>query len=223
MTRNFRQGIWFAWLLGLAMPIWAAQQPTFTSRQPATVEGTLNFARMQYWIETATGEHIMLTPEEEDEPLLLKKISQPVSLNGFKDTYSDGSIYFVPTFAPTPSSSSPFTIVKNDDYSIEIQQGEEVLQRTEEYDAIKIKHQLPLPNGQAVLFELYSGGVACPLLYQLAVAQQGALTMLSRPFGTCSDLGKFSHDANGFALDLPGNPSERWVWDSSSMTLRKQS
>ena len=47
--------------------------------------------------------------------------------------------------------------------------------------------------------------------------------MLSRPFGTCSDLGKFSHDANGFALDLPGNPSERWVWDSSSMTLRKQS
>ncbi|WP_323078745.1 hypothetical protein [Aeromonas hydrophila] len=98
-----------------------------------------------------------------------------------------------------------------------------MLLRTDEYDAIKLTHRLPLANGQAVLFELHSGGVACPVLYQLAVAQTGVLTMLSQPFGTCSDEGKLTPAPNGFTLDLPGNPRQRWVWDTNSLTLRKQS
>ena len=90
-------------------------------------------------------------------------------------------------------------------------------------EVCKLTHRLPLANGQVVLFELHSGGVACPVLYQLAVAQTGALTMLSQPFGTCSDEGKLTPAPNGFTLDLPGNPGQRWVWDASSLTLRKQS
>ncbi|ATM01022.1 hypothetical protein CK910_23000 [Aeromonas sp. CA23] len=180
---------------------------------------------MQFWIETSKGERIMLMPLDEDEPRLIPKVSQPVALNGFILTYSDGSRYFEPSFAPasTASTTTSFTIVKNDDDSIEIRHGGEVLLRTDEYDAIKLTHRLPLANGQAVLFELHSGGVACPALYQLAVAQTGALTMLSQPFGTCSDEGKLTPAPNGFTLDLPGNPRQRWVWDASSLTLRKQS
>ena len=113
--------------------------------------------------------------------------------------------------------------MKNNDDSIEIRYGGDVLLRTDEYDAIKLTHRLPLANGQAVLFELHSGGVACPVLYQLAVAQTGALTMLSQPFGTCSDEGKLTPAPNSFTLDLPGNPRQRWVWEANSLTLRKQS
>jgi hypothetical protein len=228
MTENIKLALWCTWLSLLALPTWAAPQltvPTVTKRVPANVEGTLNFASMQFWIETSKGDRIMLMPLDEDEPTLIPSVSQPVALNGFMLTYSDGSRYFEPSFAPasTASSAVSFTIVKNEDDSIEIRHGGEVLLRTDEYDAIKLTHRLPLANGQAVLFELHSSGVACPVLYQLAVAQTGALTMLSSPFGTCSDEGKLTHTPNGFILDLPGNPRQRWVWDASSLTLRKQS
>lgn len=228
MTEKIKLALWCTWLSLFALPTWAAPQftvPTVTKRVPANVEGTLNFASMQFWIETSKGERIMLMPLDEDEPRLIPSVSQPVALNGFMLTYSDGSRYFEPSFvsASAASSTTSFTIVKNDDDSIEIRHGGEVLLRTDEYDAIKLTHRLPLVNGQAVLFELHSGGVACPVLYQLAVAQTGVLTMLSQPFGTCSDEGKLTREPNGFTLDLPGNPRQRWVWDASSLTLRKQS
>ena len=228
MTEKIKLALWCTWLSLLALPTCAAPQftvPTVTKRVPANVEGTLNFASMQFWIETSKGERIMLMPLDEDEPRLIPSVSQAVALNGFMLTYSDGSRYFEPSFAPASvaSSTTSFTIVKNGDDSIEIRHGGEVLLRTDEYDAIKLTHSLPLANGQAVLFELHSGGVACPVLYQLAVVQAGALTMLSQPFGTCSDEGKLTREPNDFTLDLPGNPSQRWVWDASSLTLRKQS
>ncbi|MGY4023350.1 hypothetical protein [Aeromonas sobria] len=228
MTEKIRLALWCTWLSLFALPTWAAPEftvPTVTKRVPANVEGILNFASMQFWIETSKGERIMLMPLDEDEPTLIPSVSQPVALNGFMLTYSDGSRYFEPSFAPASAASSTtsFTIVKNDDDSIEIRHGGEVLLRTDEYDAIKLTHRLPLANGQAVLFELNSGGVACPVLYQLAVVQTGALTMLSSPFGTCSDEGKLTSEPNGFILDLPGNPRQRWVWDANSLTLRKQS
>ncbi|HHQ4520164.1 hypothetical protein ACK4A2_15855 [Aeromonas veronii] len=228
MTEKIKLALWCTWLSLFALPTCAAPLftvPTVTKRVPANVEGTLNFASMQFWIETSKGERIMLMPLDEDEPRLIPSVSQPVALNGFMLTYSDGSRYFEPSFASASAASSTtsFTIVKNDDDSIEIRHGGEVLLRTDEYDAIKLTHRLPLVNGQAVLFELHSGGVACPVLYQLAVAQTGVLTMLSQPFGTCSDEGKLTREPNGFTLDLPGNPRQRWVWDASSLTLRKQS
>ena len=228
MTEKIKLALWCTWLSLFALPIWAAPQftvPTVTTRVPANVEGTLNFASMQFWIATSKGDRIMLMPLEEDEPQLIPSITQQVSLNGFMLTYSDGSRYFEPSFAAAPAASSTasFTIVKNDDDSIDIWNGDEVLLRTDKYDAIKLTHRLPLANGLAVLFELHSGGVACPVLYQLAVAQTGVLTMLSPPFGTCSDEGKLTPDPNGFTLDLPGNPRQRWVWDANSLTLRKQS
>ncbi|BCK64804.1 hypothetical protein KAM338_27480 [Aeromonas caviae] len=228
MTEKIKLALWCTWLSLLALPTWAAPEftvPTVTKRVLANVEGTLNFASMQFWIATSKGDRIMLMPQEEDEPQLIPSITQQVSLNGFMLTYSDGSRYFEPSFAAVPAASSTasFTIVKNDDDSIDIWNGDEVLLRTDKYDAIKLTHRLPLANGLAVLFELHSGGVACPVLYQLAVAQTGVLTMLSPPFGTCSDEGKLTPDPNGFTLDLPGNPRQRWVWDANSLTLRKQS
>lgn len=228
MTEKIKLALWCTWLSLFALPTWAAPQftaPTVTKRVPASVEGTLNFASMQFWIETSKGERIMLMPLDEDEPTLIPSVSQSVSLNGFMLIYSDGSRYFEPSFAPASAASSTtsFTIVKNYDDSIDIRHGDELLLRTDEYDAIKLTHRLPLANGQTVLFELHSGGVACPVLYQLAVAQTGVLTMISQPFGTCSDEGKLTSEPNGFTLDLPGNPRQRWVWDANSLTLRKQS
>ncbi|WP_323078449.1 hypothetical protein [Aeromonas hydrophila] len=103
MTENIKLALWCTWLSLFALPAWAAPQftvPTVTKRVPANVDGTLNFASMQFWIETSKGERIMLMPLDEDEPRLIPRVSQPVSLNGFMLTYSDGSRYFEPSFAP---------------------------------------------------------------------------------------------------------------------------
>ncbi|WP_376869285.1 hypothetical protein AB5G97_02660 [Aeromonas veronii] len=128
MTERIKLALWCTWLSLFALPTWAAPQftvPTVTKRVPANIEGTLNFASMQFWIETSKGERIMLMPLDEDEPRLIPKVSQPVALNGFMLTYSDGSRYFEPSFAPVSAASSTtsFTIVKNGDDNIEIRHG----------------------------------------------------------------------------------------------------
>ena len=65
MTENIKLALWCTWLSLFALPAWAAPQftvPTVTKRVPANVDGTLNFASMQFWIETSKGERIMLMP-----------------------------------------------------------------------------------------------------------------------------------------------------------------
>lgn len=81
-------------------------------------------------------------------------------------------------------------------------------------------HQFVIPDGQVALLELFTG-VGCPVLYQLIVVRQNTPSMISGTFGTCSDLGKLSHDAKGFTLDLPGNPREMWIWDNEHLNVFK--
>ena len=189
------------------------------SKIPTTLSGTLGYASLQYWIEVPGKGNVELLTDADDEGGLIELVGKQVSLNGAMVTYSNGSVYFEPKFsAPT---SPGLSISQQDDGTIEVANGEQVLLSTDMYHSITIKHEQPLAQGKAVLLELNTGGVACPVLYQLAVIRSDALPLLTPTFGTCSDLGKLKHDTNGFTLALPGNPAETWAWDSRTLTLHK--
>ncbi|UNP89285.1 hypothetical protein MNZ22_02090 [Aeromonas encheleia] len=158
--------------------------------------------------------------DDEAYAALIDLVGTQVSLDGAMVTYTDGSVYFQPKLK---KPSATFTVRKNDDVNFDVLLNGELLTHHDSYAGVAVTHQFAIPDGQVALIELFSGGVGCPVLYQLVLARQDSPTMISTEFGTCSDQGKLSPGTNGFTLDLPGNPSERWVWDASSLTLRKQS
>ena len=164
-------------------------------------------------------ENVELLTDADDEETLIELVGKQVSLNGAMVTYSNGSVYFEPKFS-APASPG-LSISPQDDGTIVVTNGEQVLLNTDMYHSITIKHEQPLTQGKAVLLELNTGGFGCPMLYQLAVIRSDTLPLLTPTFGTCSDLGKLKHDTNGFTLALPGNPAETWVWDSHTLTLHK--
>lgn len=195
--------------------------PTVVSSKQSQIEGTLQYASLKYWVETVSGQQVELLAKEADEPHLMNLVAQHITLTGTLKTYSNGGVYFEPTLSAP--ASADIAINPQDDGTIVVAHGEQVLLSTDMYHSITINHEQPLAQGKAVLLELNSGGIACPVLYQLAVIRPDALPLLTPTFGTCSDLGKLKHDANGFTLVLPGNPAETWAWDSRTMALRKQS
>lgn len=198
-----------------------ASELELESKVPATLEGTLGYADMKYWVEVPDKGNVELMPKEQDEEALMKLIDKHVSFQGAILTYSNGSRYFEPKLASQPKSSN-FIVKKADNAPFEIYFGDRLVRRTDEYQFLSIAHQMDIPEGKVALLELGSGGVACPTLYQLIVVKINTPAMLSEEFGTCSDEGKLSPSANGFTLTLPGNPAETWKWDPTAMTVIQQ-
>ncbi|WP_265420804.1 hypothetical protein [Aeromonas salmonicida] len=190
------------------------------TKVPATLSGKLGYASMKYWVEVPGQGDVEIWTDDEAYAALLDLVGTQVSLEGAMVTFTDGSVYFQPKLA---KASAGFTVRKNDEVNFDVLLNGELLTHHDSYAGVDVAHQFAIQGGQVGLIELFSGGVGCPVLYQLVVARQDSPTMISTEFGTCSDQGKLSPDTNGFTLNLPGNPSERWAWDASSLTLRKQS
>ncbi|MGL5307606.1 MAG: hypothetical protein ACRC9Y_15965 [Aeromonas veronii] len=190
------------------------------TKVPATLSGKLSYASMKFWVEVSGKDAVELWFNDEDYTALMELVGAQVALDGSMVTYTDGSVYFQPKLAKAPAG---FTVRKNDEVNFDVLLNGELLTHHDSYASVDVAHQFAIQGGQVALIELFTGGVGCPVLYQLVVARQDSPTMISTEFGTCSDQGKLSPDTNGFTLNLPGNPSERWAWDASSLTLRKQS
>ncbi|MFM5023291.1 hypothetical protein ACEUDO_20560 [Aeromonas rivipollensis] len=190
------------------------------TKVPASLSGKLSYASMKYWVEVPGQGNVEIWTDDEAYAALIDLVGTQVSLEGAMVTFTDGSVYFQPKLA---KPSTGFTVRKNDEVNFDVLLNGEPLTHHDSYAGVDVAHQFAIPDGQVALIELFSGGVGCPVLYQLVVARQDSPTMISTEFGTCSDLGKLSPEPNGFTLNLPGNPSERWLWDTSSLTLRKQS
>ncbi|BCK64780.1 hypothetical protein KAM338_27240 [Aeromonas caviae] len=190
------------------------------TKVPATLSGKLSYASMKFWVEVSGKDAVELWFNDEDYTALMELVGTQVAFDGSMVTYTNGSVYFQPKLA---KASAGFTVRKNDEVNFDVLFNGELLTHHDSYTGVAVAHQFAIPDGQVALIELFSGGVGCPVLYQLVVARQDSPTMTSEAFGTCSDLGKLSPTTNGFTLNIPGNPSERWVWDASSLTLRKSS
>ncbi len=208
-------------LLSCSMATFAADGALeIETKMPASLSGKLGYASMKYWVEVPGQGAVEIWTDDEAYAALIDLVGTQVSLEGAMVTFTDGSVYFQPKLA---QASAGFTVRKNDEVNFDVLLNGELLTHHDSYAGVDVAHQFAIQGGQVALIELFSGGVGCPVLYQLVVARQDSPTMISSEFGTCSDQGKLSPDTNGFTLNLPGNPSERWVWDASSLTLRKQS
>lgn len=190
------------------------------TKVPANLSGKLSYASMKYWVEVPGQGDVEIWTDDEAYAALIDLVGTQVSLEGAMVTFTDGSVYFQPKLT---KPSTGFAVRKNDEVNFDVLLNGELLTHHDSYAGVDVAHQFAIPGGQAALIELFSGGVGCPVVYQLVVTRQDSPTMISTEFGTCSDQGKLSTAPNGFTLSLPGNPSERWVWDTSSLTLRKQS
>ncbi|WP_323884614.1 hypothetical protein [Aeromonas caviae] len=220
ITRMLRAAT-LGFLLSCSMATFAADGALeIETKVPATLSGKLSYASMKYWVEVPGQGDVEIWTDDEAYAALLDLVGTQVSLEGAMVTFTDGSVYFQPKLA---KASAGFTVRKNDEVNFDVLLNGERLTHHDSYAGVDVAHQFAIPGGQVALIELFSGGVGCPVLYQLVVARQDSPTMISTEFGTCSDQGKLSPQPNGFSLNLPGNPSERWAWDTSSLTLRKQS
>ncbi len=190
------------------------------TKVPATLSGKLSYASMKFWVEVSGKDAVELWFNDEDYTALMELVGTQVAFDGSMVTYTNGSVYFQPKLA---KASAGFTVRKNDEVNFDVLLNGELLTHHDSYAGVDVAHQFAIPDGQVALIELFSGGVGCPVLYQLVVARQDSPTMTSEAIGTCSDLGKLSPTTNGFTLNLPGNPDQRWVWDSRSLILRKSS
>ena len=214
------------------------------TKVPATLSGKLSYASMKFWVEVSGKDAVELWFNDEDYTALMELVGTQVAFDGSMVTYTNGSVYFQPKLV---KASAGFTVRKNDELNFDVLLNGELLTHHDSYAGVDVAHQFAIPDGKAALLELFSGGVACPVLYQLVITRKDSLTMMelfsggvgcpvlyqlvvvrqdsptmmSEAFGTCSDLGKLSPTTNGFTLNLPGNPSERWVWDINSVMLRK--
>ena len=188
------------------------------TKVPATLSGKLSYASMKFWVEVSGKDAVELWFNDEDYTALMELVGTQVAFDGSMVTYTNGSVYFQPKLA---NASAGFTVRKNDELNFDVLLNGELLTHHDSYAGVDVAHQFAIPDGKAALLELFSGGVACPVLYQLVITRKDSLTMMSEVFGTCSDQGKLSSHSNSFTLELPGNPSERWVWDINSVMLRK--
>lgn len=97
---------------------------------------------MQFWIETSKGERIMLMPLDEDGATAHSHYHPA----GFTERFYADLFRWQPLLRAflfaTASSTASFTIMKNDEDSIELRYGDEVLLRTDEYDTIKLTHRI---------------------------------------------------------------------------------
>jgi len=167
-----------ATLLSCSVSVFAADPALqIESKIPTTLSGTLGYASLKYWIEVPGKENVELLTDANDDEMLIELVGKQVSLSGAMVTYSNGSVYFEPKFsAPT---SPGLSVSQQDDGTIVVANGEQVLLSTDMYHSITIKHEQPLAQGKAVLLELNTGGVGCPMLYQLAIIRPDALPLLT--------------------------------------------
>lgn len=174
------------------------------TKVPATLSGKLSYASMKFWVEVSGKDAVELWFNDEDYTALMELVGTQVAFDGSMVTYTNGSVYFQPKLA---KASAGFTVRKNDEVNFDVLLNGELLTHHDSYAGVDVAHQFAIPDGQVALIELFSGGVGCPVLYQLVVARQDSPTMTSEAIGTCSDLGKLSPTTNGFTLNLPAIPT----------------
>ena len=192
------------------------------SKSPGQLVGTLQYASMKFWVEIPGKESMALWPKEKDEQALMEMIGKQVSLDGSVLIYSNGSRYFEPKLTTSTPATLNFSLKKTDDLVYEIYLNDKMISSTDSYQYLEIEYQFDIPGGKVALLALGSGGVACPALYQVLVAQTNTPVMTSEVFGTCSDSGQLSKLKDGFTLSLPGNPAETWRWEPALKTVVKQ-
>ncbi|KJF80575.1 hypothetical protein UA31_16520 [Photobacterium angustum] len=186
---------------------------------PTTLTGKLNYATLNYWVDTPDGHRYELLINETNEPFIMDKVGEKITLNGAVLTYSDKSQFFQPKFERAPQAK-PLILTKgtNDD-AASLYLDSNKIYTSEEYVDVGVEKEFPISNGKVSLVWLSTGGTACPAMFMYVVARQNSLPLMTSEFGNCSDIPTITNNKKEITVSLPGNPAQTWAFDLSDFRL----
>ncbi|WP_238030096.1 MULTISPECIES: hypothetical protein [unclassified Photobacterium] len=186
---------------------------------PITLTGTLNYATLNYWLEMPDGQSYELRINDTNEPFIMDKVGEKITLNGAILTYSDKSQYFQPKFEEGPQVK-PLKFTKStDDGNASLYLDSNEIYSSDEYGNLGIEKEFPIDNGKVSLVWLSTGGTACPAMFMYVVARQNSLPLITSEFGNCSDIPTITNDNKTITVALPGNPAQTWLFDLNNFRL----
>lgn len=206
-------------ILMLLMSPVLAQRPQIKTEYDGKIIGTLQYARMQYRIETKSGTYDV---GGDDDVKVLHWLEghngQTVTVSGIIREMKDGRWYI---FIKAPT----------DNAKVEVQGkaivcgGKKVLSIADFPDtSLSISKLIMLPNGSAnYLVFMVPGGTACPGTFKL-ISVSGADCRVSEEFGNCSDLYKATAKGDTIYISQPKMGSgkkdreDRWMLNGGKAT-----
>lgn len=213
--------------LGLAFTLLSAPSMadlTIESKIPGTVEGTVKYASMDYWLETDNGDIIDLWDGDEVDSYLHDKVGQKVRFNGASVTYNNGHTYFQPKFEQAAALPALNVALKTDDssYVTSILLDDKPVFTVNDYYSAHVVKEYTNSSNKVSIIQLQTGGTACPAMYMLLISHPHGQPLLTPDFGTCSDLIESKAEGSKIVMEIPGKVDETWTWDNATYQLVKQ-
>jgi len=200
------------------------QNIKMTKQSKATITGTLKYASMKYWVETANGKTIDFLYDIEDQELDSKLgdlIGKKITLTGMIEYYSDGSKYFRITKSSmgSPSVKTNSFTTANENHAV-VFGGKTVYQNDDCY-SLAIEKVFSIGTDKVGLIGVSSGGTACPKTYVFITVKGSGAPLVSKEFGNCSDIPKIAAKGDKITLSFPGNPPEMWTYQAGNLRKGK--
>jgi hypothetical protein len=180
------------------------------------LKGTLRYATLKYWVETAKGQNVYLSVES-DSPLekkLMALTEQKVTLTGKYVTYPDKSRFFE-VESITATSAAPFITVAGNT----VQVNGEVVFQDEAAFSMSIKKSYKLAGKTVALVQVNSGGTLCPAEFVFVTVGTGGAATATEKFGNCV-IPKISKKGGKITLAFPGNPPVTWTYANGKVVKK---
>ena len=222
-----------------------AQKSEIVKEYKLTVTGTLEYARMQYFLHTEKGEaYCIFYDEKTQEEQLQNSAGQIVKLTGKVKIFKNGGkcIDISPEKVQesTATSDLPDTLTTT---AGKLEISKEKVKKEwgeDEFPVVKLNGKnIYISEGgislhfeklfdfgsyQSVLVADNTGGTACPVSYVFITLRSNKSFSVTKSFGNCSDIPKIQQQGKKVTLSFPpfGSVSAgKWVYDDGKISKTK--
>ncbi|MCE5227847.1 MAG: hypothetical protein LLG05_18565 [Porphyromonadaceae bacterium] len=215
---------------------WAFGEDLKISKEyKGTISGTLEYARMQYFLHTKKGEAYCIFYDEKTQEDQLQNLSgQTVKLEGKIKVFKHGGkcIDITPEgvreSASLPASlttvAGKLDIGKQEDEVPVIKLNGNTIYIGEGGFSLHFEKFFDFGSYQAVLVADNTGGTACPVSYVFITLHSNKSSSVTKSLGNCSDIPKIQQQGKKVTLSFPsfGSASaEKWVYNAGRISKTK--
>jgi hypothetical protein len=207
-----------------------------------TITGTLEYARMQYFLHAKKGEAYCIFYDEKTQEDRLQSLSgQTVTLEGKIKVFKDGGKCIDITSERADASTSlPDSLttvagkleigkqkVKSqwgDDETPIVKLNGNTIYIGEGGFSLRFEKLFDFGAYQSVLVLDNTGGTACPVSYVFITLRSNKSSSVTKSFGNCSDNPKIQQQGKKVTLNFPpfGSASaEKWAYDDGKISKTK--
>jgi len=205
-----------------------------------TITGTLQYARMQYFLHTPKGEaYCIYYDENTQEDALQNMVGKTVKMTGNVKVFKDGGkcIDVSPEKpkpqATTASADMPNTLTtvagkleirKQKDETPIVQLNGKTIYVGQGGFSLNFQKLFEFGSYQAVLVSDATGGTACPEQYVFITLKSGGSSSVTKSFGNCSDLPKIQQAWKKVTLKFPpfgAASTETWTYQEGKIVKTK--